>query len=193
MANRRAGTQDKVSDKRNVDQIAELLDLPEWDEIDDLNMDFYLEMRHTEREEDESEEDHQERQYKAEQEAANETYAKWHDAVMHAADAAFDKCGLVLVPVKTRKSGSRPYEYRVTPAKSWSDAADKIVDVVNGVGYFYFNTTREFLDSGPYTAREAVLKHLNSVRDRPVGRLRGHLPEARVRESLEVGRWHHSR
>ena len=53
------------------------------------------------------------------------------------------------------------WTFRLSPKKSWEDSAKQIIEVINGVGYFHFSTLREFLDSGPYTAREAVEKHLH--------------------------------
>lgn len=47
--------------------------------------------------------------------------------------------------------------------KRWEDAADKIRETINGVGYFTFYSLREFLESGPYTARQAALSHLHCV------------------------------
>ena len=34
---------------------------------------------------------------------------------------------------------------------------------VNGVDYFHFGTLKEFLDSGPYSGREAVLNHIGYI------------------------------
>ena len=44
---------------------------------------------------------------------------------------------------------------------------EKIRETINGVGDFHFSSLREFLDSGPYTARQAVLGHLRSIRSYP--------------------------
>ena len=56
-------------------------------------------------------------------------------------------------------------EYKIVPVESWEDAADRIRMTINGVGYFFFNTVREFMQSGPYTARSCVLNHLGWVKD----------------------------
>jgi hypothetical protein len=40
------------------------------------------------------------------------------------------------------------------------------MEIVNGVGYFHFDNLKDFLDSGPYTPREAVLSHLHWLKDR---------------------------
>lgn len=72
-----------------------------------------------------------------------------------------ERHGLKLEPFKGE------YLYRVVPKTKWDDAATEIVKTINGVGYFYFNTLRQFLDSGPYTARAGVLTHLHWVKHWP--------------------------
>lgn len=57
--------------------------------------------------------------------------------------------------------------FRVVPKKDWKDAATEIAKTVNGVGFFYFRSIRDFLDSGPYTPRAAVLTHLHWVKHWP--------------------------
>jgi hypothetical protein len=105
-----------------------------------------------------SEEEAEEIAQKAESEERGEEYSKWHDAVVETADHVFGKVGIKLVP----KSNARtPYEYKFVPQKSWKDSANEIREIINGVGYFHFDTLKEFLSSGPYTEREAVLYHLH--------------------------------
>jgi hypothetical protein len=96
------------------------------------------------------------------------------DAVMHVMHDCLDKHGLelVAVPPKSKRAlrtwdPDRSWEYRVqpTPGRTWRDVADNVRRTINGVGMFVFDTTREFLDSGPYTAREAVLQHLGWIPD----------------------------
>jgi len=103
----------------------------------------------------------------AEQEDSGERFRLWHDAVTSAVEHEFEEHGLTLVPRTGRGRDSRtPWEYRVVPTVSWTDAARKILHTINGVGMFEFRNVREFLDSGPYTARQAVLKHLHWLKDR---------------------------
>ena len=99
---------------------------------------------------------------------------EYTDAVMHVVKDCFDKHGLELVAVRPKSKrarrewdADRSWEYMVVPnpGRSWRDAADNIRRTTNGVGQFEFATTREFLDSGPYTAREAVLQHLGWIPD----------------------------
>lgn len=152
-----SGKKGQTSNKLNVDQIAELLDVSTWNEIDDRNFDYYLDQVDPDASEEERE--------KQENEARSELFHKYHDALLHAAKRAFGDHGLELTPVGKH---DRPWEYKIEPVKSWEDAADRIRDTINGVGYFEFSSLREFLDSGPWTAREAVLGHLHTMTSRPI-------------------------
>jgi hypothetical protein len=148
----------KPSDKTTIAALATMFGLPDWDKIDDLNQDHYWEMaRGAEGEE---------AQLEAEREAQDEVYAQWYDAVESTASKLFEEHGLELQPA-AGKNDKRPYELKIVPQKSWNDAADKVRETINGVGMFHFNNLREFLDSGPYTAREAVLGHLGAIKDYP--------------------------
>lgn len=148
-----------TSDKTNIAQLAEMFGLPDWDRVDELNQQHYWEM--SKGAEDE------EAQQKAEQEAQQEVFAQWYDAVEHAASKLFEEHGLELRPAGKSKTERRSYDLKIVPSNSWSDAADKIRETINGVGDFHFGTLREFLDSGPYTARQAVLSHLGYIKRHP--------------------------
>jgi len=146
------------SDKINIDALAKLFGLPDWERIDEMNQEYYWEhARNVESDPYEG--------GTAEDDARDEVFAKWYDAVESVADKLFGEHGLELVPV--RKKDRRSYELRIIPTYSWKDAADKIRETVNGVGDFHFNNLREFLDSGPYTARQAVLSHLGWIKHYP--------------------------
>ena len=141
-----------------VDQLAGLFDLPSWEELDDDNYLFsHYDYAYSQAlEEGKTEEEAEKIAQKAEGEARDELYGKWHEGVTQAADRLFEVHGLELIP----ESDDRvPYKYSVEPKKSWRDAADKVLETINGVGYFHFNTLEEFLESGPYTPKEAVLLH----------------------------------
>lgn len=158
-----------MNGKRNVDQLAEMLELPSWERITELNLDNYAEARAAARERldeptDASEEEIEEAEIKAEYAAEAEVYSSWHGAILHAAGTLFEVHGLELVPVTPDELS---YEFRITPTKSWEDAANKIRETFNGIGCFRFDSTKEFLDSGPYTARQAVLAHLGCVGSYP--------------------------
>lgn len=156
------------SDKKTIDELARMLELPEYDTVRDNNEEYLMNARsYGEREAEESGEDLSEDEiaeagYAAENKAEAALWRSWKDAVESVAERLLDEHGLVLVESK-RHAGT----YKISAERSWSDAAAKIMDTINGVGYFEFSSLRDFLESGPYTAREAVLVHLNSIRDRP--------------------------
>ena len=56
-------------------------------------------------------------------------------------------------------------KYTVSPRKDWKTSLKAIIETINGVGYFHFSSVREFLQSGPFTEREAVLSHLHYLKD----------------------------
>lgn len=161
-----------AKDSINIDEIAEMFELPTWEKLDEMNIDYFGDQRSFAedyaRKHGASEEEAEQEGYKAEEEAQTDLFNKWHDAVMHAAEKLFGEHGLELQGKRVKgKRVSRPYDFKVVPKKSWSDAADKLRETINGVGYFHFNTLKEFLDSGPYTARDAALKHLHWIKDYP--------------------------
>lgn len=145
----------KTSSKIDIDRIVKLFGFPEWNDIDERNSDYYWEAARG-AEDPEA----------AERAAQDELYGNWYNAVTGVAERLFEEHGLELDPVRVAKS-KRPYEFKVVPKKDWKDAANKIRETINGVGDFHFNNLREFLDSGPYTAQQAVLSHLGYVADHP--------------------------
>jgi hypothetical protein len=156
---KKAKTGDKTSDKTNIDQLAKTFGLPDWDKIDEMNQQTYWEMsRGAEGEE---------AQMEAEREAQDEIYGQWYDAVESTASKLFEEHGLELQPTGKQGTEKRRYDFKIVPSNSWNDAADKIRETINGVGDFHFNNLREFLDSGPYTARQAVLSHLGYIKRYP--------------------------
>lgn len=152
----------QLKDKITIEQLAKMFKLPDWDRIDELNQEFYWEQSKGAPDEDAAME--------AERAAQDEVYTQWYDAVKHVAEKLFEEHGLELHPIAVKRRGvvdKRPFEFKIVPFNSWEDAADKIRETINGVGAFYFRNLREFLDSGPCTARQAVLSHLNWIRDYP--------------------------
>lgn len=131
--------------------------LPSWEKIEEFNLDYIADAYASEGGGNEQ----------AEREAQDELFGKWHAGVEAAAQELFAQHGLALRP-RVPQRGRLPYEYRVVPLKSWEDAAEAILDTINGVGYFHFNSLREFLDSGPYTPRQAVFSHIGYIKDRPL-------------------------
>lgn len=156
-----------------VDALAEFLELPSWDEVDERNWELVADAGAAAEAEADEDEDADEVREKAEQEAQGELYASWYDAVMAAAEYLFEKHSLELVPhyketsKKFQGTQGRPYDLLVVPATTWSAAASALRQTVNGVGEFHFNTTAEFLASGPYTPRQAVFAHIGYVASYP--------------------------
>jgi hypothetical protein len=59
----------------------------------------------------------------------------------------------------------RPYEFSVD-SDDWEAAAQAIVEVINGVGYFHFDSVQDAIDSGPYDdAEDFVRHHLHWMRE----------------------------
>jgi len=152
-AKKKTAASGKAIDKINIDQIGKLFNLPAWDDVDERNQDYYWQAARGAEDEE-----------AAAQEARDELFHKWHGAVTSVAERLLGEHGLEIDPVGKHEY---PYAYKIVPYKSWDAAADKIRETINGVGYFHFNDLREFLDSGPYTARQAVLSHLGTIRDYP--------------------------
>jgi hypothetical protein len=146
------------SDKINIDQLAQLLNLPTWEDVDELNHQHYWEMARGAGD--------KEAQSEAEQAAQDEVYGQWYDAVEHAASTLLGEHDLELQPVGS-KTTKRPHQLKIVPGTSWASSADKVRETINGDGTLYFNDLTEFLASGPYTARQAVLSHLNWIKHYP--------------------------
>lgn len=63
------------------------------------------------------------------------------------------------------KNSPRPFYYTIE-CDDWDAAARKIIETINGVGIFQFDSLQEALDSGPYdSSREFVLAHLHHMKD----------------------------
>lgn len=162
----------------NIDQLARMFDLPSIDDLTESNQDYIwqcgseeaksaeLELARYEPDLDPTvvEQRVEDSRYKAEQEASDEIFNKWHTGVMSAANELFDPHGLGLTP---KGDSPYPWEFIVEPFKSWRDAAEHLRQTVNGYGMFVFDSLKEFLDSGPYTPKEAVLGHLHWIRHYP--------------------------
>src|SRR5574341_1354413 len=158
----------KGSDKRNIDQLAAMFDLPAYDEIDELNRDNIMEAGHyaykAALEEDESEDDAEAAREKAEMRAQDEIFNSWYDAVERAASQLFEHHNLELQPTGKQGTKERRYEFKIVPEKSWLDAAAKIRQTADGVCYSYVgNDVKEFLSLGPWSPRQAVLEHLGVI------------------------------
>ena len=148
----------KLKDTFHIGEIAGLFSVeePDWtDSGDAYHYGYEYALK-----EGQSEEEAEEYGQKCEQEEIDEAFRNWANAVEYVAADLFEKHGLSLQESKKHK-----YNYKVVPIESWRDAARHIVTTINGVGMFEFRNVKEFLDSGPYTAREAVLQHLHVIED----------------------------
>jgi hypothetical protein len=135
------------------DRLCSLLRVDTWAKVEDENIDYYCQWWDKDATEEEN--------FKVEDEARSDHFRKYHDAVLSVAEELFGTHGLLLIgKLRNGKPVDRPWEFRVQPKVSWDDAADHIRMTINGVGLFEFATLREFLVSGPYTGRRAVLNHL---------------------------------
>jgi hypothetical protein len=153
----------RMTDVMTLDQIAELLGVPTWERIYDLNIDHLSDEGHRAYraaiDEGQSEEEAESTQEAVENESGGELMRTWYGAALRAAEHTFEEHGLILIP--SRRDNLR---FKIAPEKSWEDAARRIMDTINGVGMFEFADLREFLASGPYTARTAVLSHLGWIK-----------------------------
>ena len=159
---------------RTIDALAEMFGLPSQEAIDEMNLDYYAECAASRREHldertDATEEEIEEGGFEAERAAQDDVYRQWHGAVLYAAGYLFEAHGLELEPiaVKGAPANALAYEFRIIPAKSWQDAADKIRETINGVGMFYFANVAEFISTTYGTARRTVLAHLYAIKDYP--------------------------
>ena len=147
-------------DVKTIDELAAMLKLPSWNDVDEMNQDYYWEAA---------------RGAEDQQETADvirdDLFVSWYRAVEAATERLLEAHDLELSPaykkIRGKPVGDHPFELRIHPVKSWNASADAIRETINGVGYFHFSSLREFLDSGPYTARQAVLEHLGYIKDYP--------------------------
>lgn len=156
--------------KIDLNRVAKLLDLTPYDDLRENNIDYLGDAQMAGREEalkdGATEADAEQAGYKAEEAAEAELYHNWHGAIERAAEELFGAHHLYLMP---RRKGERyPFEYYLRPIrnatkKTWEDAAEAIRRTISGVGTFEFANLQEFLSSGPWTARQAVEKHLHWI------------------------------
>jgi len=153
----------------NIVKLAELFGITSLDDLearnDDYFGDFFVAARDEALKEGATETEADEAGFKADGEARDELYQQWHNGVTSAVEELFGRHHLEVVG--RRKAERYPFEFVVRPVagKTWADAADEIRVTINGVGYFEFRDLREFLDSGPWTAKQAVEGHLHWIKD----------------------------
>jgi hypothetical protein len=152
----------------DLNRIAQLLDLPLWESVEEHNVEYvseaWSEARKQALGEGATESEAEEAGSAAEQEAGTDLFRNWRGAVLAAAEELFGEHGLRLEPVGDPR---RSFDFRLLPEHSWEDAADRIAQTITGIGMFSFASGRELMESGPWTARQAVLGHLHWIRQRP--------------------------
>lgn len=167
-ASRPNGRKATPTDKLNIDAIASMFRLPEWSDFEERNQDNIREhgsyAYRSALDDGKRESAAEKARDKAERQARDDYYHAWYDGVMGAAEEAFEVHGLELVPAPGRRKSPRPYSYKVEPRTSWRDAAEQIIETINGVGMFHFSGVADLRRSGPYKSdREAVLVHLGHI------------------------------
>lgn len=180
----------KTSEKTlwSIEDLASLLGIQTWNDIEDKNpdawTDIYSHVHHQSlRESDEAgietveaERIAEEKALEAESEARSEDYRKWENALRRVAETYANHHGMTLIQV--RKKWER-FEFR--PVKSWDDAANAIRTTINGVGYFGFDSLKEFRDSIPVrSSKQVTLGHLHWMKD--YGDVYGELSPKRLME-----------
>lgn len=152
----------------NIDEIAALLKLPKYEEVHENNLDYISETAKYQVGGEVDWTNLSEEFMEAEAEIENEEIFKpWHRGVMAAADDLFERHGLVLSPHGRVPPKALPFEYKVTPVDSWLTAASAIMATITGYGMFDYPSVQDFIDSGPYTPKAAVLSHLGWVKEYP--------------------------
>lgn len=159
----------KVNQNTTIDDLATFFGLPDYASLHDDNIDYIFEAGDWAKkyalEQGKSEAEAEEAREEAEMEASDKLHSAWYDGVESAANTLFGEHGLVLKP---KGAEERPFDFKIVPEFSWDNAATKILETLDGYGAFHFEDLRDFLDSGPYTAKEAVLTHLHWIKQFPV-------------------------
>lgn len=157
----------KISDTFDIDDLAKTFGIPTAEKADDGAADYAWEAGdYAYKEalkEDATESEAEEAREKAEQDIHDRLGAVWRNSFEDALGRIFEEYADLNIEVLK----SKPWLYRVSPRTSWKKSAEKLIDVINGVGYFYFSSVKEFADSGPWTVREAVLGHIHWLKDAP--------------------------
>jgi uncharacterized protein YpuA (DUF1002 family) len=132
-----------------------LLNIPEYTDYpnDDLYTVVYNEAKKQNKDEEESEKIAQE----AETSYAEECYTKHNNAIQRVAEHYFS---LIKLNLDFRSDGY----VLIYEETTWEDSAKKILELINGYGQFYFSSLEDFLESGPFTVKEAVLEHLSYLK-----------------------------
>lgn len=158
-------TIDELTDSLGVRRVDEV-----WDDLLESGSETYVYAYREALSEGMSEEDAEEFAQKAEQEEMDEVFRKYVDAIESAAEELYGQHGLSIT-IPTKRIEGREVQVldkiKVEPTKTWRAAAAEIIETINGVGMFHFDSVEEFLESGPYTPCEAVMSHLHWIKEYP--------------------------
>jgi len=148
--------------KITTTKMAKILRVPTPDEMDERFSEFentnYGDAYHAALEEGFSVEEAEEKALLFEQKERDREIEKYSSRIVEVFETEALQLDLEVTPLKTR-----PGEFRLSPRTSWLVSASKMRVAVNGITGFWFQNTREFLDSGPYTACSAVQNHLGYI------------------------------
>lgn len=146
----------------DVDKLAKLLGIP-WSTADDSDgeetwtwstaRDAYMRDNP-----DASDEEADAAASEAETAELDERYQKRRNAFESAASSAFEDHKLTLTFDESTGQAT------IDPTETWRAAARLVLDTMNGVGQFTFDSLKDFLNSGPYTPREAAISHLGWIK-----------------------------
>lgn len=175
----------KLKDTFDLDELAAFFGLPSQSDMDENNWEYVAESgieaeknlreehaRYGDEDEfgmvaEPTEAELDKARTEGEEYAQAELYGKWHGGVLRAAEELFGNLRLNLEPAsKIYKVGRRQYRnrFRVVPETSWEDSAEAVRVVIDGMGYAHVGyDLQEFLELGPWTARQAVLEHLRTA------------------------------
>lgn len=103
----------------------------------------------------------EEKGLEAEGNARDEYYRQWENALLATADAYFGFHEMQLVQVRKR---FKRFEVKPLPGKTWDDAAKAVLTTINGVGYFGYDSLKDFKSSLPGTSKQATMCHLHWIK-----------------------------
>lgn len=107
-------------------------------------------------------------------ETGDELYDAWRKSVEHVLERHAGYIGLTVREVdivhiiQGGTDKGKPYlqtGYQLVSDKSWHDVCDRLIDIINGYGYFWFKSVKELMESIPTTSpKQAALDHLHWVK-----------------------------
>lgn len=156
-------------DIKSLNQIAQMFRLPSSEDVDDNLIEgstAYSEMYSQAIEEGMSEEEAERTASLSEDEYRGDAYNQWNAAIQAVATHFFEKVGLGFNPIYRGRGRNRvSYEIKIIPAVNWKESASLLLELMNGVGTFEFDSLRDLMESGPYRSyKDCTLQHLWWIR-----------------------------